>query len=102
MVIEKRLKYKGTQIDIRLGDNILFKNIIFGKSKGVVCYVPGESPLHPEMEYEGEKNWAIKLENGRVISWLYLPEEYEANKRVVFVKRGNPFFEGLKPDDELI
>lgn len=97
-----KLKYNGTDVQIKLGDRIRYKHVFFGSSDGVVCYMPGESPVHKEFEYEGIKNWAIKLNSGRVISWIYLPEEVQASKRIKFMERGKESFQGLQPDDELL
>jgi hypothetical protein len=97
-----KLRYNGSDIEIKLGDRIQYNHIFFGSSEGVVYYIPGESPVHKEFEYEGIKNWAIKLNSGRVISWIYLPGEVQASKRIQFIERCKGSFQGLQPNEELL
>ncbi len=97
-----KLYYANTSNEIRLGDRISYKSLMFGKIQGVVFYIPDESPLHPEMEYEDVKNWAIKLDNGRILSWIYLPGELKVSKKINFVRRAEDNFKGLQPDENLL
>ena len=97
-----RLCYADTSVEIKLGDRILFRHLLGGKTEGIVFYMPGESLPHPEMEFGGIREWAIRLDNGRVISWPYLPGEVKVSKRVKFIERAKGEFKGLQPDDELL
>ncbi|MFH2046163.1 MAG: hypothetical protein ABIK92_13555 [Pseudomonadota bacterium] len=97
-----RFYYAGTKTEIKLGDNIIFKKFFFKKINGIVYYIPSQSPVNPEMEYENVKHWTIKLDDGRVISWIYSPNEVQPSKRVLFIKRADLDKEGLQPEDNLI
>jgi hypothetical protein len=66
---------------------------------GVVCYIPGISPRHSELEYDNIKQWAIKTDDGSVYPILYDPIGFPPPKHIVFLSRGED--SGLKPDDVL-
>jgi len=77
-VIERSLFYFGTKIEVLLGDRVEVRGGWFRKTRrGVVCYMPGESVPHPEMEYDGMTHWAIQLEDGTVCSWLFVPDQLQ-------------------------
>ena len=99
-----RLFYHGTNVEVMLGDHILLTRGLLIKRQvpGVVCYMPGVSPPHPEMEWDsGNLDWAISLEDGEVWAWLYLPDRLRPSKRIQFLYRGDPEFRGLMPTDPL-
>lgn len=92
------MKYHNTDIEVMLGDHIEYRRFLLGTLKGVAVYVPGQSPLHSELEFNGTKQWVIKLENGKHIAMLFPTQQPFANPRVSFVKRAN--IEGeIRPDD---
>lgn len=87
------LKYGRSGENVRLGDRIAYRSLLtlFRSVGGRVCYVPGQNPVHPEMEYrDGMKHWGIFLENGKVITWLFAPGEFPAPRSVRFIERGDP------------
>jgi len=96
-----KLYYRGTNIQIELGDEIVYKNIFGRKLKGTVCYLPGVSPKHTEMEYDNISNWAIRLANGTMFSWIYLPHELKVSKRITFVSRNPGNTDILQPGDDI-
>ena len=89
-----RLRYHATEIDLHLGDHLTYRRL-FRRVPGRVCYLPGESQAHPEMEYRGVKRWAIELEDGTVISWLFSPELQEPSSRIRFERRADEDYEPL-------
>jgi hypothetical protein len=82
------MKYHNTDIEVLLGDNVEYRGLLFGKKAGVAVYVPGQSAPHDELEFNGTKQWVIKLENGRHIAMLFPTQQPFASPRVLFVKRG--------------
>ncbi len=103
------LHYPGTDIEIRLGDRIEYRKILggklglFGKKKGTVVYVPGESPKNKEMEQdEYNRFWAIQLDDeDSQIVFPYFPEQEWVSKRIKFVSRGEPVYDKIKPGDDI-
>ena len=96
-----KLYYQGTNIQIELGDEIIYRNIFGRKLKGTVCYLPGVSPKHAEMEYDNIALWAIRLANGTMFSWIYMPSELKVSKRITFVSRNLGSTDILQPSDDI-
>ena len=103
------LHYPGTDIEIRLGDRIEYRKIfggkfgLFGKKKGTVVYVPGESPKNKEMEQDDyNRYWAIQLdgEDSQIV-FPYFPEQEWVSKRIKFLSRGKPVYDKIKPGDSV-
>lgn len=94
-----RLYYWGTQIEVRLGDVVRVKRWFWWEKEGAVCYIPGVSPKHPEMEFEEVKQWGIRLEDGTVLIYLYAPEEFQPPKTITYVRPG--VGGTLAPDEDL-
>ena len=75
------------------------KRLIRSPIRGVVCYIPGVSPIHSELEYEGVRQWAIRGENGYVYLICYDPNNFQPPKKIVLVARGTGGM--LNPDEVL-
>jgi hypothetical protein len=88
---ETKLLYYGTNIDVRLGDRILWKRLFGRHVEGTVVYIPGISPRHPDLEREGIRQWAVELDDGRIFLMLYWPEDKKGQPRsnIKFKSRGN-------------
>lgn len=99
-----RLFYHGTDVEVQLGDRVeVIRGLLFRRRVGgSVVYLPGVSERHPEMEDETSSDWAIRLDDGTVMSWIYLPEELQPSKRIHFVHRRDAYSKPLKPTDELL
>jgi hypothetical protein len=82
------MKYHNTEIDVALGDRVIYRHLFFGKSNGVVAYLPGVSKTNGWIEFNGGQQWVIKLENGSGVIMLYYPELEFAHARVRFIARG--------------
>lgn len=95
------LTYCDSEVEIRLGDRVTLKGLLWGARQGIVCYVPGACAPHPEFEIDGLSYWAIQLEDGTLISWPYLPQQLKASKRLKFKERGDPGSALIDPSEEL-
>lgn len=96
-----KLYYHGTAEDVRLGDRVRIRRLMRKPLSGVVCHIPGESPPHPEMIWEdGVGNWAIRLEDGSLIGWIFLPDEVQPSKRIELISRGEVDGYALRPTEE--
>jgi len=62
-----------------------------------VCYIPGESPPHPEMIDEELHSWAVQLEDDTLLIWPYLPGELRTSWQLTFLRRGQSGYRGLQP-----
>jgi hypothetical protein len=69
---------------------------------GTVCYIPGQSAPHAELEdkQEGYCYWAILTDDGTVLSWLFAPQDIQPSKNIQLMGRDHPF-KPLKSDDVL-
>ena len=67
--------------------------------EGKVCYLPGISPRHDELEYEDIKQWAIRARDGSVYPILYDPENFQPPKKIVFLGRTDD--QGMQPSEIL-
>jgi len=93
-----RLFYR-TGEEVKLGDRVRMKRFLRRDLEGKVCYLPGISPRHDELEYEDVKQWAIRTDDGSVYPILYDPENFQPPKRIVFVARTDD--QGLQPSEVL-
>jgi hypothetical protein len=82
------LFYHGTKEEVRLGDRVRIRRWLRRPLKGVVSYIPGLSPLHPEI---GSDEWAILLPDGSLRCTVYSPRERSTVRpHIEFVARGEP------------
>lgn len=84
-----QLFYYGTDTEVELGDRVVLKRWLRKDQAGVVCYIPGISRPHREMEYEDVKQWAIRAQNGSIYPILYHPESFQPPKGIRFRGRGH-------------
>ncbi len=97
------LTYRATNTKVLLGDHVLFMRW-FGlvKTPCRVCYVPGVSPPHREMQYAKEAAmWAIDDEKGNVYTMLYVPTDKFITKRIVFIRRADDEYSGLSANSRI-
>jgi hypothetical protein len=80
-----RMRYHGTDIEVRLGDRVVYKHLLWGQSNGVVAYIPGVSQLHSSI---GLHQWVLKLNSGKCVFMLFTPQLEFAHHRVKFIGRG--------------
>ena len=79
------MKYRGTDIDVMLGDRVIYRHLFFGKSDGVAAYIPGVSKHNPRiLPYQ----WVVKLANGKGVFMAFGPDLEFAHRRIEFVERG--------------
>ena len=79
------MKYHRTNVEVQLGDRVVYRHILIGKSRGVVAYLPGVSKVNPRII---ENQWVVRLENGKGVFMFHTDELEFAHRRVVFVSRG--------------
>lgn len=89
--VSSRLFYHGTNEEVRLGDRIRIRRFLFLVVEGVVCYIPGASPKHPDMEYDDYQFWAIQLKDGQIRQILYSPDELQPGRETRLLSRGESF-----------
>lgn len=100
-VPEGKLYYHGTSIEVQLGDRVEMKRWLRKPLLGTVAYMPGVSLPHDEMEDDDLHRWAIRFEDGSLLSWMYVPDSLQPEKRLAFIERGEPHAKELRPDEEL-
>ena len=91
------LSYR-TADEVRLGDVIRVWGWLRSWS-GVVCYIPGLSPPHPDLEYEDVRQWAYRTADGAVYPAGYYPEWTPVVRWAELVRRGPAV--GLDPSVRL-
>ena len=59
--------YRGTDIDVRLGDRVQFRSIFtcWRITEATISYIPGISPIDTEFE-EGGRDWAYTTDDGNI------------------------------------
>lgn len=93
------LFYAGTQEEVRLGDQVRIRRSAGADAEGVVSYIPGFGPRHPDLEIGGMHHWAVTLADGAVLQQLYAPERLQPKDDLLFVARGET--ESLPPAHRL-
>ena len=93
------LFYFGTDVEVRLGDRILWKRLLRRSVQATVVYIPGLCPRHPDLEYEDIAQWAFELEDGSIAQMGYCPERSQPKRNLQFIERGTP--KPLSPADRL-
>lgn len=93
------LFYFGSGEEVSLGDRVRIKRVFRRDLDGKVCYIPGISPVHKELEYDDVQQWAIEGDNGSIYPILYDPEGFQPPSKIVFVGRAKD--NGLQPDEVL-
>jgi hypothetical protein len=84
---DTKLYYKATNIDVRVGDKILYKSWWLFNKQATVVYVPGQSKIHQNI---GDDQWVIELNDSKeLITMGYFPEMGEViSEKIIFVSRG--------------
>ena len=82
------IKYRGTLEEVRLGDVVDVPYFFFWKRRGIVLYVPGVSPLNPELERDGLQWVGIKFEDGQTTATVADPDTEILVKAVNLIERG--------------
>ena len=91
------VKYYRTDIDVRLGDCVVYRHLFFGKSSGAVAYLPGVSKVNPRII---PNQWAVRLESGKGVFMLHSDDLKYAHRRIEFVSRGST--ESAITPDEIV
>ena len=91
------MKYYGTDIEVKLGDRVIYRHVFFRKSPGVVSYLPGISKVNPRLI---PNQWIVSLGHGRGVAMFYSTELEFAHWRVAFLTRGENDSE-IAPDEML-
>ena len=94
------LRYHGTAEEVRLGDLIRITRWFHREQHAVVCYLPGVSPMHPELEFGDLRLWAYRTAAGTIETLPCRPEQSPfAPHNIALVQRGQP--DGLSPTEPL-
>jgi hypothetical protein len=91
-----RLFYFGTDIEVEIGDRILWKRFWRRSREGKVVYIPGLCPKHPDLDFEGIGDWAFQLNDGTVYQSVYDPQRSQPKRDIRFLGRSEA--EPLSPD----
>lgn len=99
--MSENIYYHGTDTEVRVGDVIDYRTLLFRHLKGRICYVPGQSAINPEFESNGYRQWVIEFPDGRYIARYFEPGT-RITKRVQFVRRSDDDYQGVQPDDKVL
>jgi hypothetical protein len=86
--------------EVMLGDRVRMRRWFRRSLDCVVCYIPGVSPKHPEMEYADVRQWAVRAKDGAVYPILYDPDTFQPPSSIQFVGRGDKGL--LIPEETLV
>lgn len=92
------LFYHGTNKEVRVGDRVRMKRFLRKASYGTVCYIPGISAKHPDLEYENKRFWAIRADDGTIYPMVYAPKHRlgQPGPKIELIARTD--YPGLSPD----
>jgi hypothetical protein len=95
---DNKLYYKSTNIDVRVGDKILYKSWWLFNKQATVVYVPGQSKIHPNI---GDDQLVIELNDSKeLIVMGYFPEIGEViSEKIIFLSRG--VIDGIQEYEEI-
>ena len=97
-----KVYYHGGELEVRLGDLVETRVLLFWRCEGRVVYVPGVSPRHPEMDFGGLTYVGIRTKDSGMIGITVLPTTSTIKKSVKFVSRDpDGEFEEVNPDEDL-
>lgn len=86
------MKYHNTDIEVMVGDVVIYRDLFFRKKRAVVDYVPGVSEFDPSI-IPGQ--WTLLRDDGLLVLLFFEPNGF-AHKRVSFESRAKPENAGLK------
>lgn len=92
------MKYANSDSEVRIGDRVVYKRLFFGTSAGVMVYVPGESPLNDELEYDGIEHHVVRLSSGRSMALANACGDAFLSSRLNYISRGAGGSIALGPD----
>jgi hypothetical protein len=99
MISPSNLYYHGTQVMLELGDRVDFRSAFFRRSRpGTICCIPARTARVLAQEQREPEDWLLKFDNGMYTGWLYSPEDLQPGKRLIFLSRGKPGYEGISND----
>ena len=96
--MSSRLFYHGTDTEVQVGDRVVIKRWFWRRQFGHVCYIPGISQRHSDLEYDDVKQWAIRTDHRIVYAMVYAPDHRlgQPSKRIEFLGRTDT--PGITPD----
>jgi len=82
-----KLYYYGTNIDVRLGDKVMYKEWGLFNKEATVVYLPGQSEIHKNI---GDDQWAIELNDSKELIIMPFFPHYDPYtlKKIKFIARG--------------
>lgn len=93
-------RYFNSDDDVRVGDVISVKRWFRSPVTACVVYVPGQSDVHSELEYDDVKQWAYQTDDGTIWAGGYAPELLPfASNRISLVHRSSE--PEISPDYDL-
>ena len=95
---ENKLYYNGTDIDVRLGDKVIYKEWGLFNKPATVVYVPGQSKIHKNI---GDDQWVIELNNSKELVTMAFFPHYDPYtfKKIKFISRG--IADSIQEDEEI-
>jgi hypothetical protein len=93
------LFYFGTNIEVKIGDKIQIKRFLRRPQEATVCYIPGISRRHSELEVDDVRQWAFRTDDGTVYPVVYDPANFQPPRYIRFLER-TPIA-GITPEEEL-
>jgi hypothetical protein len=91
------MKYHNTETEVRLGDRVIYKHLLWGQSEGEVAYLPGVSATNDRIL---PNQWVVRLQNGKGVFMVFGPDIEFAHKRIKFLRRDAPA-QPITADEEI-
>jgi hypothetical protein len=94
--------YNNSNTDVRLGDYVAVKGILWGKKIGRISYLHGKSPVNTGMEWPDSTHVGISISDHYVFGFPIFTGQKYISKRVSFIKRSDDNYGGIKAHDVLL
>lgn len=93
--------YSDGTTPVQIGDEVETR-VFFKKTSGQVAYVPGISPVNPEMEFNGLTYVGIRTVDQGIMGVTVMPNSSTIKKSIKFLRRGKESgFREVNPDEHL-
>ena len=82
------LRYYGTNTDVKVGDRIEFRTMVFRRRHtGTVVCIPEKTGRELDKLGKSPEDWLLKLDSGVITGWFYSPEDLQPPARLKFISR---------------
>ena len=80
------MKYYSTDIELMIGDRVIYRHFFVGQTAGTVAFIPGTSDAATAKRYDTDE-WVVDLDSGKSVFMAFGPDLEYTHRRIQFVER---------------